>query len=107
MEMSKIKYVSIIEGNTPYNAGKFDAIYVPKIAELMEMQNIHFLFSDKSGYGINTYKYLKRRKYQNYTVYHINENSKVKSNLSKRFSSYIEINEALEQDGDEIIKYNI
>lgn len=103
-------YVSIT-GPPDIKASSFTSLYLEEIASAMEDPKTHFIFSDEGSLASYIYKYLKGRKYQNFTIYHIGGHSRLvskstKSGFSKGdFSSYIEVNEALRQDAEKVISF--
>jgi hypothetical protein len=103
-----ISFVSII-GPSDITMSDFVSKYQTKISEAMDNPNTHFLISDQSGCGLTALKYLIKRKYQKCTIYHLGDKPKVSFNFQTKsgFSSYIEINECLQQDANIIINGSV
>ncbi len=77
--------------------------YHLKIDELMADPNVHFIFSDASLFVA---KYLQKTGFRSCTVYHIGDEPKHKIGNFKtkgKFTSIIELREALRQDCSEIL----
>lgn len=67
----------------------------PFILEEMDNPNVHFLISDEN---VLAHRLLSKRKFQNYTIYHIGETSKLNHRYLKGgYSSYIEIRESIKE----------
>ncbi|HMP28967.1 MAG TPA: hypothetical protein PKD85_05170 [Saprospiraceae bacterium] len=96
-------YIGII-GSDSATSATFASQYVYRISEAMDDPNTHFLLTDQSGISICALKYLIKRKFQNYTVYHIGETPKISVKNSKKYTSYIEAKEAIRQTSKQIIE---
>lgn len=93
---NKVKYIGIIgKGNK--------SSFTSRISEAMDDSTVHFLLTDQSGISIFALKYIQKRQFQNYTVYYTGDAPKIKAKNSKKYTSYIEAEEAIRQDSNLII----
>jgi len=95
--------IAIIEPENNLGTKELNDIYHDRIDDAGSNPNAHFILSHKFTFAI---RYLEKKRYRNVTVYHVSD---TKHSFKKKegFSSYIELQEGLFQDSNEIINDSV